>query len=294
MLTNAGASTIQAIAILANMQNESGFDPEETNPAGPQAGVGLIQWETTYYPGAAGLITGNSTADAQAQINYLAQTGGFAAATGPTPQAAAQNFAQNYERCASCGPGGQQFNSRGQNAVALAQAAATGQWPQSAGSLTETSASASGDCLISLPGSSLPIVGSAVPCLLTRTEARALIGGALITAGMSMGLVAVLILAVYGLRETGVARSAQGYLEFAGLGRIASRAASGSGKTGRKPGMTPAQQAATGQRVVTQHQKATQYQGAHARSTARPPAAAANRYAASGRQPAYQGRHRGP
>jgi len=289
-LISAGASTTEAIGIMANMMNESSLNPEaQVIDSNGLPSSGLVQENGTQYTG---LVTGNPVADMNAQIRLLAQNGGFAAASGPTPQAAAGNFAANYEKCTECAPGGAQYNARVENANIVQGWVTSGNWPTSAGGTSATDTSADADCLVSLPGSSLPIVGSAVPCLLSRTEARALIGGALITAGMSMGLVAVLILAIYGLRETGVARSAAGYLEFAGLGRVASRAASGSGKTGRGPGRSASSPPSAPSSASSPPYRS--YQGAHVRSRPSQAAATANRYAASGRQPAYQGKHRAP
>jgi hypothetical protein len=315
-LINAGASTTQAIGIMANMMNESSLNPEsQVIDSNGLPSSGLVQENGTQYTG---LVTGNPVADMNAQIRLLAQNGGFAAATGPTPQAAAGNFAANYERCTECAPGGSQYNSRMANASTVQGWVTSGNWPVSSGSGASASlTSAQSDCLVGEGG----VLGVGSVCLLTRSEARAVIGGLLVTAGMSMALVGVLLLVIYGLRETGASRVATGYLEFAGLGRIAGRAKSQSVTSARvaeSRQRQAGQRALTGQRVTMQYQR-TQKQmakaqstatsspssssqssssspskGAHARSRPAQAAATSNRYAASGRQPAYQGRHRGP
>lgn len=127
-----GYSSVQAFGIMANMINESSLNPEAVNPGGPQYGVGLVQWETTYYSGAAGLVTGNPVQDMDNQIKYLTQTAGpkSQATSGNTGAQVAGNFAQYFERCASCNPGGYQYNSRVANAATVEGWASSGKWPE--------------------------------------------------------------------------------------------------------------------------------------------------------------------
>ena len=60
-LIGAGASTLQAIGIMANAINESGLNPESVNPNDPNGGsYGLIQQNGSQYRS---LVTGNPPAD---------------------------------------------------------------------------------------------------------------------------------------------------------------------------------------------------------------------------------------
>jgi hypothetical protein len=127
-LLSAGASTIQAIGIMANAINESGFDPEAIGDNGTS--FGLVQQHGNY----GYLVTGNDTADLNAQIALLKQNGGFSAASGASAAEAASNFAANYEKCVGCQAGGAQNTSRTNNAATVLGWVNSGKWPQSAGS----------------------------------------------------------------------------------------------------------------------------------------------------------------
>jgi len=196
-----GASEVQALGIMANMMNESGLNPEAVNPAGPQSGVGLVQWQTTDYPHAATLVTGHPMEDMLAQVRFLALTGGFDHAQGTNAGQAAGNFAATYEKCATCQPGGAQYQARVANTLTLAGWARSGNWPRSVGGGARVGPGAIGttaggpgstpDCLWKID-LNIPIVGGNV-CLLTKSEARAMIGAGLLLAG---GLVALAGLAV--------------------------------------------------------------------------------------------------
>jgi hypothetical protein len=126
-LTGAGASTVQALGIMANMINESGFNPEAIGDQGTS--FGLVQQHGNY----SYLVTGNPQADMKRQITALKQLGGFHAASGNTPAEAAGNFAANYERCVGCQPGGAQYNGRVANAATVVQYFKTGKWPNVGG-----------------------------------------------------------------------------------------------------------------------------------------------------------------
>jgi hypothetical protein len=126
-LTGAGASTVQALGIMANMINESGFNPEAVGDQGTS--FGLVQQHGNY----SYLVTGNPQADMKRQITALKQLGGFAAASGNTPAEAAGNFAANYEKCKGCQPGGAQYNGRVANAATVVQYFKSGKWPNVGG-----------------------------------------------------------------------------------------------------------------------------------------------------------------
>lgn len=199
-LLHDGATQVEAIGIMANMMNESTLNPEAVNPAGPQSGVGLVQWQTTDYPAAASLVTGHPLQDMQAQIRFLAMTGGFRAAQGANAGQAAGNFAANYEKCATCQPGGSQFQARVQNTLAIAGWAKSGKWPAESGK----AAAQTGGLSVAGPGNTpdclwainlnIPLIGGNI-CLLTKSEVRSLIGAGLLLAGGAVALAGLVVLA---------------------------------------------------------------------------------------------------
>jgi Phage tail lysozyme len=214
-LTAKGASTIQAIGIMANMIAESGLNPESVNNADPNGGsYGLVQQNGSKY---ASLVTGNPVADMNAQINVLAENGGIAAASGTTGAAAAGNFAANYERCQGCQQGGSEYNSRVANAATVAGWVSSGSWPASAGSAsgaggqaatldaaTSSPVSNSTDpsCAFGLNGG-LPVVGSIGVCLVKKTTVRHMAGGLIIAMSTGAMLLGGIILAAASFQRTG-------------------------------------------------------------------------------------------
>ena len=122
-----GASTVEALGIMANMINESGFNTQAVGDQGTS--FGLVQQHGNY----SYLVTGNPQADMVRQIQTLKSLGGFAAASGNTPQDAAGNFAANYERCVGCQPGGAQWQGRVANANTVVGYFKSGKWPQAGG-----------------------------------------------------------------------------------------------------------------------------------------------------------------
>jgi hypothetical protein len=212
-LTRAGASTVQALGIMANVINESGFDPEAVGDNGTS--FGIVQQHGNY----SSLVTGNDARDLQAQVTTIARNGGFAAASGATPAEAAGNFAANYEKCVGCQPGGEQFNSRVSNAAKVAAWQSSGSWPKSAGSATAAGSSSTGGtgpgCIMANPFSTnLPLIGnvSAGPsCLFSTSQARALIGGLMLVPALVMGLTGAVLLVALGFRRAapGAGRAAE-------------------------------------------------------------------------------------
>jgi len=149
-----GASTVQALGIMANMINESGFNPEAIGDGGTS--FGLVQQHGDY----GHLVTGDPAADMKAQIATLKSLGGFRAASGSTPAQAAGNFAANYERCVGCQPGGDQWNGRVANAGKVLGWYTSGKWPSSGGSPSPGAAPGGGGKPATLtawgPGNVLP------------------------------------------------------------------------------------------------------------------------------------------
>lgn len=123
-----GFSSAEAAGIMGNLQNESGFNPEARNPAGPQAGLGLAQWETTFYPQAAGWVTGNVSRDMTAQVNAITDEFRSLGLRGGSPGQVAGEWASQFEKCAGCEPGGAQYNARVSNAQSIFNQAQSGNW----------------------------------------------------------------------------------------------------------------------------------------------------------------------
>lgn len=238
-LTAAGASTVQAIGIMANAINESGFNPEAVGDQGTS--FGLVQEHGSQY---AGLVTGNRDTDLAAQVRQIALNGGFKAASGATPAEAAGNFAANYERCVGCQPGGAQYNSRVANASVVAGWVSSGKWPQSAGAATAsdtgTSAQAGPDCALSLGGQHIGIFfghGPSLPsaCLIRKTEVRAVLGAMILVGGAAVALPGLVIMLVYAARASGATRAmTQAAGAVPGYGRVVRRA-SGAAAARRIP-----------------------------------------------------------
>ena len=134
-LTNAGASTVQAIGIMANGIAESGLNPEAVGDQGTSFGI-----RQQHGPQYASLVTGNPATDMAAQVRVVAQNGGFAAASGSSGSQAAGNFSANYERCTECQAGQSSYQQRVANAATVAAWVSSGAWPTSAGSATAAAA----------------------------------------------------------------------------------------------------------------------------------------------------------
>ena len=110
-----GYSTTQAIGIMANMYFESGINPESSGmDSNGYYSVGLVSFNEApgNYPNAGSMLTGNATNDINTQVKYLATIAGprSSATSGSTPTQVAGNWAEYFERCASCQPGGAQYN----------------------------------------------------------------------------------------------------------------------------------------------------------------------------------------
>jgi hypothetical protein len=239
-LTSAGASTTQAIGIMANAINESSLNPEAINKSDPNGGsFGFVQENGSQY---ASLVTGYPATDLIAQVKVLAQNGGFRAASGATPAEAAGNFAANYEKCTGCQPGGQQYSSRVGNAATVAGWVKAGNFPQSAGSPSAGSGGSgssggggSSPCVVQFPG----VAGVGSFCVLSQTQARAAVGALLLVAGAGPALVGVLILVAVGLKATGAQKALSTAAQFTPVGRgvgVASKAAGAPAKAAARGG----------------------------------------------------------
>ena len=238
-LLAAGASTIQAIGIMANMIAESGLNPEAVGDNGTS--FGLVQQHGAQY---ASLVTGNPQADMTAQVNVIAANGGFGAASGSSAAQAAGNFAAGYERCVGCQPGGGQYSARVANAATVAGWVASGSWPTSAGSATASASSGPGSgvadatCALSVGGQHLGLVfghGPSLPsaCLVRKTEVRAFAGFMVLSAGAGVFLVGTILLAAFAFRASGAARAVVQVASVVPGAAPAARAARGAGAAAR-------------------------------------------------------------
>jgi Phage tail lysozyme len=213
-LEAAGASAVQAAGIMGNMIAESRLNPESAaEDTNGYMAYGLVSWNAQDYPNAASLVTGHPLADLEAQVRFLAATGGFKAATGSTPAQAAASFAENYERCQTCQSGGAQNATRQANAQSVAGWAQAGAWPASVGAASDTAsltsaqaAQASATCAFGISGlnATIPVipgiyhqtVGLPDICLLSNSQARAVEGGLIFAAGgviLGVGLILALV-----------------------------------------------------------------------------------------------------
>lgn len=112
-LRSAGASVNQAIGIIANGIAESHLDPEaRVVDSNGRYSNGVWQFNEASYPSSGSLVTGHPGDDLVRQIRFLIQVGGFRAASGSTPEAAASNFAANFEHCVGCESGGGENTAR--------------------------------------------------------------------------------------------------------------------------------------------------------------------------------------
>ncbi|HWM96722.1 MAG TPA: phage tail tip lysozyme [Streptosporangiaceae bacterium] len=256
-LEKAGASSVQAAGIMGNMIAESALDPEVKNAS--SGATGLVQWNPADYD-TSGLVTGDPQHDMQTQINFLARTGGFKAASGTTVKETASNFSAKYERCAGCQEGGSSNAARQANAATVAGWASAGSWPKTSGGATDTAVLTSAQvaaqtqaqkaCLWSVGWGGIPDtswfnslfgggsgnVASGEVCLLSKSQARSLMGVALIWGGTAIILIGVnwVIIAAAGpkiLQVAGmlIAPEAAAPVKALGAARKASAAASAKG-----------------------------------------------------------------
>jgi Phage tail lysozyme len=245
-LTGAGASTVQAIGIMANSIAESGLNPEAVNKSDPNGGsYGFVQQNGASY---ASLVTGNAAADLAAQVKVVAQNGGFAAASGSTGAQAAGNFAANYERCVGCQPGGAQYSDRVANAATVEGWISSGNWPASGGVSSSVGQGLSGSTIadtnnpgcawgLDFGGVSLPVlgsVGSVNLCVIQKTTIRHVVGGLLVVNGGLVLLVGAAILAASAFQKSGALAATQRAAAAVPGGGPAARAVSrGAARTAR-------------------------------------------------------------
>lgn len=269
-----GASTTQAIGIMANGIAESGLNPEAVGDQGTSFGVWQqhgAQYST--------LVTGNPSEDLAAQVNTLAANGAFASASGSTPAQAAGNFAANYERCTTCQPGQASYNQRVANAATVAGWVSSGSWPTSAGSATAAAASSGGSssslanssdptCAFGISGglpgvSSVPVVGSLLSkatsvdlCFVKKTTLRHIVGGLLIAGGGIVVMGGAIILAASSFNHTGAGRAVERTAEVIPAAGIVARGARATEQHTARRDQAAAEQRAQIRREDTQARRA--------------------------------------
>ena len=289
-LINAGASTTQAIGIMANMIAESGLNPEAVGDQGTS--FGLVQQHGGQY---STLVTGNPPADMNAQVKVVARNGGFAAADGANGAQAAGNFSARYERCTTCQPGQSSYNQRVANAAVVAGWISSGKWPTSVGSATaaaagggSTSNSSDPTCAWGFSGSL--VVTSVNICIVKKTTLRHLVGGLVMVAGGSVVLVGAVILAASAFQRSGAQRAVSN-----AVGLVPTPAAQTASRAIASP------RAAAGQRVRRQagekraaERKSAAETRAAERKSAAETRAAERKSAAETRQQPPKGKHAKP
>jgi len=289
-LINAGASTTQAIGIMANMIAESGLNPEAVGDQGTS--FGLVQQHGGQY---STLVTGNPPADMNAQVKVVARNGGFAAADGANGAQAAGNFSARYERCTTCQPGQSSYNQRVANAAMVAGWVSSGKWPTSVGSATaaaagggSTSNSSDPTCAWGFSGSL--VVTSVNICIVKKTTLRHLVGGLVMVAGGSVVLVGAVILAASAFQRSGAQRAVSN-----AVGLVPTPAAQTASRAIASP------RAAAGQRVRRQagekraaERKSAAETRAAERKSAAETRAAERKSAAETRQQPPKGKHAKP
>ena len=275
-LIAAGASTTQAIGIMANGIAESGLNPEAVGDQGTS--FGIWQQHGLQY---SSLVTHNPPVDMKAQVRVVAQNGGFSAAGGSTGAQAAGNFSANYERCTTCQPGQSSYEQRVSNAATVAGWVSSGKWPTSAGSATaaaaggagSTSNSADPTCAWGFSGSL--VVTSVNICVVKKTTIRHAAGILAMLSGGTVVLVGAVILAASAFQRTGAQRAVSN-----AVGLVPTPAAQTASRAIASP------RAAAGQRVQRK-QAAERKQASETR-------AAERKRAAEARQQLPKGKHAKP
>jgi tail lysozyme len=219
-LTKAGFSTTQAIGVMANGIAESGLNPEaDVVDSNGYRSYGIWQFNAESYPNAAGLVTGNCAADLAAQVGLVKAAASGQALSGSTGAEVAGNFAQYFERCQTCTPGGSSYQARVAEASTVAGWASSGNWPASAGSLSGSGSSSSATGATCAFGPKLPLVGQV--CLVKKTTIRHAAGVSLMATGGALASLGVILLAAFAFRQTGGLRAASDVAAGVGLGAAA-------------------------------------------------------------------------
>ena len=217
-LIKAGFSTVQAVGVMANGIAESGLRPEvNVVDSNGYRSYGIWQFNARSYPNAASLVTGNCEADITAQVGLVKASASGQALSGSNAGEVAGNFAQFFERCATCSPGGDSYNARVANAATVAGWVSSGNWPTSTTGLSgangSSSSSGSGaangpDCAFGIPAINFHVASTPELCLLKKATIRHMVGGGLMVAGGAVGGLGVVLLAAFAFRASGAQAAA--------------------------------------------------------------------------------------
>lgn len=227
--TSAGGSKALAPVMAAIAIAESGGRPDALNDTAPDYSVGL--WQINYYGsmragrtrefGSPSALMASPTAQARAAVAIERQQGLGAWSTYTS------GAYRKYLNGADYSGGGNDVSGGG---VATGTDAST--------SATAASYKDDPKCLI---GMDIPLVGGV--CLLTKGQARAILGALLIGSGGIITGAGLIILAAYGLKASGAAEGiAKAAAVIPGAPGLAAKAAAGSGALkpkAKKPKPTP-------------------------------------------------------
>lgn len=234
----AGVIGISPAIVRAQINQESGGNCQALSSAGAQ---GPAQFEPATWAqlGCTG-SPDNATSAMQCYAKYMYQL--VQANNGNIADALAE-----YNAGSASSPAGQAYA-----ASILAAAGQPDTATASGGTGATTTAASSADCLWQLP--SLPVVGS-LGCILSKGNARAILGGMLMAGSAFGALVGLLIIAAAGFRDTGAARAAGGALEGTGAALAfvpglepAGLAVGAAGSTARRAGSSGAASRSLAQR----------------------------------------------
>jgi hypothetical protein len=214
-LTSRGLPGPAATGVVGNLVAESGVNPGSVQVGGP--GRGIAQWSAggrwnTFQAWAASRGLPPLSLDTQLQfLVFEMQSMGVwqqLQRTTDTTQAAAIVM-RSYEMPAD------QSTANAVHRAQLGEQAIGGAAPAAPGSIDTVPASADSidGCLVGIP---LP--GAGTVCLLSRRNGQIVLGGLLLTAGASVGIVGLLLLAAYGFKSSGAARATGQALQAAGAG----------------------------------------------------------------------------
>jgi hypothetical protein len=249
-LTSQGFSTVQAIGVMANGIAESGLRPEtRVMDSNGRYSNGIWQFNEASYPNSGSLVTGNCAADIRSQVGFLKSVVSGSALAGSTGAEVAGNFAANFERCQGCQQGSNGRNgwsTRVAHAATVEGWVSSGNWP--AGGAGVTGAGGGSSATLAASGSRCLIGGGTlVPCFLSASEARGMIGGLCIAAGGLIGAVGLVVIVAFGLQRSNAAGAAAGIAAVvpggqglaAGLGAVQARASRPPRARGGNGGVTP-------------------------------------------------------
>lgn len=228
-----GFSTAQAVGAMANAIAESTLNPEASviDSNGARSN-GLWQFNEATYPDSGKLITGNCANDIASQVAYLKTHVSGNALNGQTGAEVAGNFAANFERCKGCTAGDTStpngWGTRVNNAAKVQGWITSGNWPTASAGITGgsgggggggivlTSTISPGTCVIPL---NIPVAGQF--CLLSKGQARGVLGVLLMIGGGLLLLPGLLVLAAAGLERTGAGAAAGKAASVVPVGRVA-------------------------------------------------------------------------